>query len=135
MNKRLADSITRLSLSLLEVVHFPTWKHFTFACCKGAVLAVGWRQGFKTHPLAHRFGHRYSSIHSELHCITKLNVYPSKLHRYTFINVAIRRENKLRLSRPCKSCQAMLAHFRISDVWYSTNSGSFARLQGVVPHR
>ncbi len=131
MNKRLADSITRLSLSLLEVVHFTSWKHFTFATRKGAVLAVGWRQGFKTHPLAHRFGHRYSSIHSELHCITKLNVYPDELKLYTFINVRVDGRRKLRLSRPCCKCRELLDHFSISDVWYSTNSGSFAKLQGV----
>jgi tRNA(Arg) A34 adenosine deaminase TadA len=118
------ETLVRVARSFIELTPHRC-KHFSFACKKNEVYAVGWNQPFKTHPLAKKFGYKFNCIHSELHAILKLNVKPSELRKYTLVNVRLDKQGEVKMSKPCKVCQKLLGVFQFAEVYYSTNLGTF----------
>jgi deoxycytidylate deaminase len=127
MNRRLSETVVRLSRNLIECTPHQ-FKHFSFAIKRNAIYSVGWNKPWQTHPLGLRFHHKISSIHSEISCLSKLNVVPAEFSKFTIINVRLDKEGTVRLSKPCQCCQNMLAAFGITEVYYSSNSGGFEKL-------
>ena len=94
-------------------------KHFSFLIKKNRIISIGWNNGFKTHPLANKYGHRFCSIHSELHCISSFK----NTNGLILVNVRIDSNGKLKCSKPCGPCQKMLIDFNITNIFYTTEKG------------
>ncbi len=110
-----------------ELYDLPTGnrKHFSFILDGRKIISMGWSQSFKTDPMAARFGHRFSNVHSELHTIKQFPYPNSFLPDYTFVNIRIRSDRSLGLSQPCEYCQNLLRFFEIKKLYYSNNDGGF----------
>lgn len=120
-------NVVRLARNLVELTPYH-WKHFSFIVRKNNVVSIGWNQPYKTHPLAVKWGYKFGCIHSELHSILKFDNPPAKLYRYSLVNVRLDKHGNVRMSKPCKHCQALLLAFNLGDVWYTNNSGEFVQL-------
>lgn len=94
-------------------------KHFSFILDKNVIVSVGWNQSHKTHPIAAKFGHRFSGIHSELHAIKNFKYPIKELPHFTFVNIRLMKNRTVGLSKPCKHCSKMLSFFEVGEVWYS----------------
>ena len=112
------------------LIHLPQskYKHFSFICERNRIITIGWNDSFCTHPIAKKFRHRFSCIHSELSAISKFPYSIKRLSKAKFINVRLNINGELALSKPCLSCQYMLYSFSIKTISYSTSEG-FLRLQ------
>lgn len=64
---------------------------------------------------------------SELATILKAKSKYSNIdwRRVTLVNIRIGRDGGLKLSKPCVSCESLLAYFEPGAVYYSTNEGEF----------
>jgi hypothetical protein len=122
------DKLIKLSFAMIDFPNSRRAKHFSFILIRNKVVSMGWNMGFKTHPLAHKMGHRYDSIHSELHCIKKFPHPVSELARCKLFNVRVNRKGKVRLSKPCLKCQKLLEIFNLREVWYTLDGGEFKQL-------
>lgn len=104
------------------------YKHFSFLTQRNKVVSIGYNLSFHTHPLAKKYGYRFSNIHSELDAIKKFPFSPSLLPKYTMVNIRIMGSSRLGLSKPCRKCQRLLKDFGITNIWYSTHNGNFEKL-------
>ena len=93
-------------------------KHFSFLIEKNRIISIGYNQSYKTHPLSKKFGHRFSSIHSELHAISSFG----KTNGLILANVRLDLNGNLRESKPCQPCQKMLKYFNIQNVFYTIDN-------------
>lgn len=94
-------------------------RHFSFIVKRSTIVSFGWNKSYKTHPLAAKWGHRFSDIHSELSAIANFPYHISELNNYDFINVRVRRDNGLYgYSAPCLHCTKMLIAFGITSITY-----------------
>lgn len=119
--RKSCEKVARCIVAKLE----HNWKHVSFICDRNSIVSVGWNQPYKTHPLAHKFGYRYNCLHSELHAICNFEYPVSQLYRYRMINIRVDKFGKLKIAKPCKICQVVLASFNINEVWYSNHGGYF----------
>lgn len=122
----ISDKLTmRLTARCFSLLHLPSGrsKHFSFILDGYRVLSEGWNQTFKTHPLAAKFGHRFSAIHAELDAIRKFPMENSYLKFCTMVNVRIMADGTIGLSKPCVHCQKLLDAFGLHDIYYSTPEG------------
>ena len=117
MNQSLQDKLIRLSI---ENLHRPNAKnkHFSFLIERNKVICMGVNDSTKTHPMALKFGYRFSAIHSEIDCIKRFP-YPSKeLKHFTMANVRIHLKTKEQLrSVPCSICRRILGDFELKEMW------------------
>ena len=100
-------------------------KHVTFVLNRGTVICYGINKPHKTSPLAKKFGHRSSCIHSELAAILKFPHAPKELRKYTFVNIRVMANGSIGMSKPCKHCQLLLMAFGIKNVWWTNKVGEF----------
>jgi len=103
-------------------------KHFSFIIIRNKIVGFGYNRGFKTHPLAAKFGHKFNGIHSELSAITNCTIPPTFFPYCTFLNIRIMKNRLIGLSRPCKNCEQMLTKFGFRDIIYSIDEGGFSYL-------
>lgn len=101
--------------------------HFSFIMKKKKIVSFGYNNAWKTSSLAAKYGHRFSCIHSELMAIKNFPYHISELCNFTFVNVRLRRNGDIALSKPCQCCSRMLDAFGISEVYYTTNQRDFVR--------
>src|SRR5574339_986914 len=66
-------------------------RHFTFITQRNKIICWGHNRIFHSHPLAAKFAHRFSDIHSELAAIATFPYRLSELRDYKLINMRIRR--------------------------------------------
>lgn len=118
----LQNKVVEVARSLLYLPQ-SKFKHFTFICERNKIVCTGFNTSFKTHTIAHKFGHRFSCIHSELSAINCFKYKLSLLSKYRIINVRIHADGSLGNSRPCIHCQYMLSSFGIRRIMYSTKNG------------
>ena len=114
---QIAEQCTNVAQEMKHLTPFRI-KHFSFLMSKGQVISVGWNNMFKTHPLAKQYGHRFHSIHSELHCITKCQQEIDEIKKPYMVNIRINKYNKLRNSRPCVNCIELLCDYGVFEVVY-----------------
>lgn len=123
MNK-LQRKLIRVSRDL---IHLPqsNAKHFSFICERNKILAIGYNNGFKTHPQSKKFGHRFYATHSELSAICSFGGRVSELAGLTFYNIRLLKSGEPAMSRPCSSCQGLLASFGVRKLFYTNYLGNF----------
>lgn len=101
-------------------------RHFTFIMRRNAIIAFGYNQVFKSHPIANKFLHRFSDVHSELAAILQFPYPIVDLKKYQMINMRIRRDNgKLGMAKPCSNCIKMLSFFDIKSIIYTNREGEW----------
>lgn len=107
-----------------SLIHLPqsNKRHFSFIVDGNKILSVGWNNGWKTHPMAYKFGHRYHSIHSELAAILNINFPPAQLQDYEILNLRLNKEGGLVHARPCFHCCHLLCSFGLLRRCQYTNS-------------
>src|SRR5690348_10342880 len=122
------DKLIKLSFAMINIPNSRRAKHFSFILIRNKIVSMGWNMGFKTHPIAHKMGHRYDSIHSELHSINKFPYPTAILAKCKLFNVRVNKKGKVRLSKPCLKCQKLLSTFNFREVWYTLDGGEFKQL-------
>jgi deoxycytidylate deaminase len=119
--------LIKIAKSHKHIVDTPQ-RHFSFILLKGKLISIGWNEAWKTHPLAAKFGHRFSAIHSELASIKNMQKNWSVLPKCKLVNVRIKPNGTVGLSKPCKYCRRLLADFEVGEVYYSDENGDFQLL-------
>lgn len=127
MNAALQNKLIEKAYALKELPDCAQ-KHFTFIVNRNKIISLGWNQAYRTHPIAKKFNCRFSTIHSELAAIKNFHGTLDEICRFKLINIRIRRDNNVGISKPCDSCMMMLAAFDFNEVWYTNNDGGFDRL-------
>ena len=110
-----------------------TTYHFSFLFCRNRLLSVG-QNDYRTLPKPGKMTYnlnRYWSLHSEVDAISKLWGRKRVGKNTRLVNIRIARGHRLRLSKPCKNCQALLDKLKVTKIWYSTNDGGFKRIRQV----
>lgn len=121
MNRKLIQCVS-VARNLFELPN-SSKRHFTFILERNKIISVGWNDGFKTHPLAARYGHRYNGIHSELMAILHFKRPIADLQYYDFVNIRLKQNKSLGNSKPCRCCANMLKDFNVTHVMYSIDEG------------
>jgi hypothetical protein len=103
-------------------------KHFSFIVKRNKVLAVGWNDGWKTHPYGLRYGTRFSAIHSEWAAINQIDFHWGLLSECSMINIRLKKDLSLGMSKPCSSCLSLLEKFCFKEVWYGDDKGEWVKL-------
>ncbi len=102
-------------------------RHISFIVDGNKIVSTGYAQLFKTHPLAKKYGHRFSCIHSELHAIKNFPGVPRELSRYVMINIRFLANGTVGMAKPCIRCQKMLGDFGIKRIYFTTKREKFER--------
>lgn len=126
MNNNTLQKIIKKSKKLTNIIpHNHQW-HFSFLVKKNKILSFSWNMPRKTSPLSYKFDPEYPYLHSEASLIK--NFHPKWIDECIMVNTRIGKKGKIRLSKPCKYCQEMIKYFKIKDVYYTTDEGSFEKL-------
>lgn len=120
------DKLIRLAKANIELP-IGGQLHFSFIMKKKKIVSFGYNNAWKTDRLAAKFGHRFNCLHSELMAIKNFPYHISELSEFTFVNIRLRKNGEIALSKPCECCERMLDAFRVSEVYYTTNNGDFVR--------
>lgn len=64
--------------------------------------------------------------HSEVRALNKL--WPSKREKVTIINIRIRRNGTIGLSKPCERCMKYLRKNKVGRIWYSVSENVWEML-------
>ncbi len=83
---------------------------------KNKIISVGYNQA-KTHPASKT---RSSWCHAEFNALVKH--YPSELKGCDMFIARVRRSELPGLSKPCKHCQDIIAHYGIQKVYWTKTS-------------
>jgi len=118
--------LVKLSHKMLDLPDVRN-KHFSFILMRNKILSVGYNLGFKTNPLAKKYGHRFSSTHAELMVIKNFPYPPSLLSKCKIVNIRIMTNGNLSMARPCKYCAKMLKDFDLTEIWYTNWQGKFEK--------
>lgn len=118
INDRIKNRCLDQSRNLLKLAKFRC-KHFSFLIDKNKIVCFGINLQYKTHPLAKKYGHRFSSIHSEVHCLSR---YKGDTGGLVLLNIRLDNWGNLKDSKPCEYCEKFL-HDRNIQFIYSTDFG------------
>jgi len=127
ISAKLHSKILRLATASLDLPNCNK-KHFSFIVNKNRIISFGYNQSYTTHPLSAKYGHRFNDIHSELAAIINFPYAPRFLQDYVLINVRLRKDSSIALSRPCIYCIKLLTDFKMYEVYYTSNDGSLNKL-------
>jgi len=94
--------------------------HFTYIMDGSRIVSWGYNKVKKTHPLAKKYGHLFNCIHSELDALIKAR---DSLDKCKVVNVRIKKNGNVGLSKPCPQCQKMLEDHGVERVYYTTENG------------
>lgn len=122
------NKLVRIARNTKEVIDTKQ-KHFSFILLKNNIISFGWNQSWKTHPLAARFNHRFNNIHSEISAIKNMQKNWALLTKCRLVNIRIRSNGELGLSKPCRYCLKAIIDFDIREVYYSNENGDFDLLK------
>ena len=111
--------------------------HLSFIVYKGRIISIG-QNSKKTHPInlknkkINKDGVDVTTSKgscSELSAVQKLkNLTNIPVGKCQLINIRVNRQNEIRNSKPCSSCDSLLRFFRFSSVWFSNEKGEFEKL-------
>lgn len=98
------------------------YKHFTFLVKGKRILAYGWNDTGKTHPVCVEYGYWNNALHSEVHLYLRI---PNLrlLKNAHVVNIHLRRGERVACAAPCPRCQQFLVDRGITSIWYSTDEG------------
>jgi len=120
------SKLVKLSHKMLELPT-TTNKHFSFLLIRNKILASGYSIGWKTNPLAKKYGYRFNNIHSEMSVIKNFPYPPAMLSKCTLVNIRIMKSGQLGMARPCHHCSKLLQDFDLTNVWYTNWQGKFEK--------
>lgn len=101
--------------------------HIAFILNKSKIISIGVNNYLKTHPAISKLGYPvFSGIHAELSACIKLGL--TNCAGYDMVVMRIDNENKVNLSKPCKSCARMLAGLNFNSIVFSNESGKFEKV-------
>lgn len=101
--------------------------HFSFILKKKKIVSFGFNNAWKSSPISAKYGHRWNAIHSELMAIKNFPWSINELGRFTFVNIRLRKDGSIALSKPCIHCEKMLSYFGVSELYYTSNEGDFKK--------
>ena len=122
LSQKVYKKVLRLTMSSLDLPN-SNKMHFSFIVDKNKIVSFGWNNGWKTHPMAAHYGHRFNAIHSELAAIKNFPYPLRELKNYNLVNIRVKKDLSLGHAMPCSFCQKMLESFEISGVYYSGRNG------------
>ena len=118
--------LVKLSHQMLDLPDSKS-KHFSFILIRNKILSVGYNLGYKSNPMAKRYGHRFNSTHAELAVIKNFPYSPSLLSKCKLVNIRIKANGQLSMAKPCKNCANLLRDFDLTDIWYTNWQGEFEK--------
>ena len=111
--------------------------HLSFIIYKGRIISIG-QNSKKTHPTnlknkkINREGINISPIKgtcSELAAIKRLKALTNiPTEKCQLINIRVNKNNQIRMSKPCVSCNSLLSYHSFQSVWFSDENGEFKQL-------
>lgn len=127
LSQKIINKCTKLAMASFDLPN-SSKKHFSFIIERNKIVSFGWNDGWKSHPLAAKYGHRFSGIHSELAAIRNFPYPPGYIKNFTLLNIRIRNDKTCGMSRPCLACFNLLAHFGLYNIFYSNEKGLVVQL-------
>ena len=121
------DKLIKLSRKLIQLPDARN-KHFSFLILRNKIISIGYNLSFTSHPIAHKYGYRFDAIHSELKCLLNTPYPPSFFNKFMMVNVRIKSDGEVGLSKPCSKCQQLLNDFGIKTIYFTNKNGKFERL-------
>jgi hypothetical protein len=107
--------------------------HIAFLMRRNKILSIGINKKC-THPLnlrnrkLNRAGKDISDAKltcAELCCLLKSRNKNIDYNKCYMVNIRINRNNQLDVATPCMSCESLLRHYKVCDVYYTTKDGNF----------
>ena len=98
---------------------------------KGAVLAIGYNDIFKTSPVQKKYNRlrgydvetAWNTIHAEMMVLAKIRYLDIDFSKVTLYIYRGYKNGDSALARPCKACMAAIADIGIKQVYYTTDNG------------
>lgn len=121
LNQKTLNRCLKLSRTLF---HLPVSrkKHFSFIIArKKIIVGFGVNNGFRTHPLSFKLGCRYNATHAELAAIKNIDFSPAKLSDMFMVNIRLKLDKSLGVSKPCEGCSKLLDSFGLPCYYLSEN--------------
>jgi len=104
---------------------YDNFHHFAFLIWRGKILI--WATNKNSGCPHIQFGYsEMSKTHAEFEVIRKR--YYTDLTGSAIVNIRLNKDNKTRLSHPCKACKTFMKRNGIDTVYYSVNNEKFERL-------
>lgn len=125
ITSKLCRQLEKRARGLLDLPNAYSNKHFSFILMKRRVVSIGWNLTFHTHPMAKKYGHRFSSIHSELKAIQNFPYPPAMLSKCKIVNIRIMKDGSLGIAKPCRFCTRMIKELNIKETWFTNREGVF----------
>lgn len=128
MNKHLAKRTIDLAKAMCPLNFERRTSHVAFLVKKSKIVHIGVNLA-KSHPMTmeHKYQeHQHTGVHAELNVCIKSG--KENLSKYKLVVIRINRHNKMTNSKPCLGCQGIINQFDVGEVWYSTDEGSFEKL-------
>ena len=111
--------------------HESKYKHFTFLVKAKRILAYGWNDSGKTHPICAEYGYWNNALHAEVHCFLRVPNLRLLKNAY-LVNIHLRKGVRVACSAPCARCQQFLVDRGVTAIWYSLSPGVWDR--AYIPH-
>jgi len=127
--KEFSKSI-ELARALWERNYETRCQHFSFVFYKGRLLTIG-RNKIRTHPTNLKNPTNFDSTHSkgicsELAAAIKLkNKTDISFSKLIMINVRLDKNLNVKMSRPCSSCQNLIAYLKPKQLYFTDDEGKF----------
>lgn len=128
MNKHLAKRTIDLAKAMCPLNFERRTSHVAFLVKKSKIVHIGVNLA-KSHPITmeHEYQeYQHTGVHAELNVCIKSG--KENLRKYKLVVIRINRHNKMTNSKPCLGCQGIINQFDVGEVWYSTDEGSFEKL-------
>ena len=109
--------------------------HLTAIFEKSRLISLGINNFEKSHPRNLQLDYRgrngqhigdQISIHSELAAVLKLR-HPRDHSRLKLVNLRIRKNGNLSLSKPCSGCSSLIKQLGFREVWYTNRDGELVQ--------
>lgn len=101
--------------------HQNGFRHYTFVVQNNKILELGMNR--LTQPERTRGYKDFSGRHAELDAMYKARGIMDHNKPFEIINIRLNRRGELRLSKPCKVCDAWLRTTNCKTILYSTDDG------------
>ena len=139
-NKKMLERSIHLARSLFPDVYDERKKyrtfHFSFAWRSRQIISIGQNYPDNTNAKAMRFAKRFGNrkqmeypyLHAEVDMLSKLWGRYYIASKMKVVVLRLNSKGELKNSKPCVGCSNIFSALGVGKIWYSTNTGSIARL-------
>lgn len=123
------DQCLRIALSEHQKCREKSWLHWSFVFQRNRL--VEWGVNHQGEPTGYqRFGYHQGrhSVHSEVVAWRKASGLLDRRKPWGLINIRLGADGGLRMSKPCRVCEAYMRSCGCREVFYTTSTG-FSRLK------